>query len=112
MRSYTKIYMQFFGYDISDFIPCEKTGQKAVDICHIWPKGKYPELMDDIFNLAAGTREVHTKYENKKEELLEIHLEFMLKNEPKKTLEALNQLEPTHTLFDKIKEALDKINEK
>lgn len=111
MKSYTKIYLDFFGYDTSDFIPCEVTGKKAVDIAHIWPKGKYPELMDDIFNLAAVTRQNHIDYENKKEELLEIHLQTMLHYKPKKTLALLHELKPEHTLFEKIHQALTKINE-
>ena len=111
MKSYTIKYFDFFGYDTSDFIPCEVTGKKAVDIMHIWPKGKYPELMDDIFNLAAGTRETHIKFENDKEKLLEIHLDFMLKNQPKKILALLHELTPEHTLFNQINEALIRINE-
>lgn len=111
MKSYTKIYLDFFGYDTSDFIPCEVTGKKAVDVMHIWPKGTYPELKNDIFNLAAGTRETHTKFENDKEKLLDIHLDFMLKNQPKKTLALINELTPEHTLLNQINEALTRINE-
>ena len=106
MKIYTKTYMEFFGYDTSDFIPCEVTGQKSVDIAHIWPKGKYPELMNDIFNLAAVTRQVHSLYENRKEELLEMHLQTMLHYQTKKTLALLNSLTPEHTLYNQINEAL------
>jgi hypothetical protein len=31
MKPHTKIYMNHFGYDISDFIPCEVCGKTAVD---------------------------------------------------------------------------------
>jgi len=40
MQKHTKIYMNSMGYDLSDFIPCEITGQKAVDIHHIIGRGK------------------------------------------------------------------------
>jgi len=106
MKNYTKLYMDYFGYDVSDFIPCEVTGHRSVDIMHIYPKGKYPELKNDIFNLAAGTRDVHIEYENKKDELLKIHIDFMFKHQPKKTMAALGRMDKSHTLYEKIGEIL------
>ena len=43
MKNYTKIYLDYFGYGIEDFIPCEVCGQKAVDI-HILKQGEWGEL--------------------------------------------------------------------
>lgn len=39
MKTHTKVYMKFFGYDVSDFIPCELCGAKAVDIHHVEARG-------------------------------------------------------------------------
>lgn len=39
MKKHVKIYMDYFGYTIADFIPCEKCKSKAVDIHHIEPRG-------------------------------------------------------------------------
>jgi 5-methylcytosine-specific restriction endonuclease McrA len=83
MQKHTKIYMDYFGYDTSDFIPCEVCGMGAVDIHHIDargmggdPKGK----KDVIENLQAVCRDCHTKYGDiaeLKEVLKKVHLKFM-----------------------------------
>jgi hypothetical protein len=60
--------MSFFGYDQSDFIPCEICGTQAIDIHHIECRGmggtKQPET---ISNLMAVCRPCHEKYGDKKE---------------------------------------------
>lgn len=112
MKNYTKTLFDFFGYDTSDTILCECCSVVAVDVMHLWPKGKYPEIKNDIFNLMAGCRRCHDTLSNKKEMLLQKHLEFMLHHQPKKTLALLNELTTEHTLFNQIHEALIKINEK
>ena len=65
MKRHTRIYLEYFGYDETDFIPCEVCGGKSVDIHHIKargmggdPKGK----KDVIENLQALCRECHTNY--------------------------------------------------
>lgn len=67
MRSHTKIYMDHFGYDVSDFIPCENCGARAVDIAHIIPRSKFGskriEQRDDIHNLMALCRKCHYDYD-------------------------------------------------
>lgn len=78
MQKHTKIYMNGMGYDLSDFIPCEITGQKAIDIHHIIGRGKGGE--DRIENLMAVTREVHIEKGDKVKymvELLEKHRLFL-----------------------------------
>jgi len=35
MKKHTKIYMDALGYDTCDFMPCEITGSRGVDIHHI-----------------------------------------------------------------------------
>ena len=39
MQKHTKVYLKHFGFDSSDFIPCETCGSKAVDIHHIDARG-------------------------------------------------------------------------
>lgn len=70
MKRHTKIYMDFFGYDISDFIPCEVCGAKAVDIHHINAKGRGGNPKGDkdvIENLQALCRKHHLEFGDKKE---------------------------------------------
>jgi hypothetical protein len=55
MKKHTKIYMDALGYDTCDFMPCEITGSKGVDIHHIVSRE------NRIENLMLLTREKHTE---------------------------------------------------
>jgi 5-methylcytosine-specific restriction endonuclease McrA len=81
MKKHTKLYLRYFGFDESDFIPCEVCGDQAVDIHHIECRGmggtKEPE---NIYNLMAVCRKCHEKFGDKKEHkefLKEIHLQWL-----------------------------------
>ena len=69
--------MDFFGYSIADFIPCEVCGAKAVDINHIECRGMGGSKMKDhIDNLMAMCRPCHVKLGDKteyKEMLIQTH---------------------------------------
>jgi hypothetical protein len=68
MKPHTKIYMNHFGYDISEFIPCEVCGKTAVDIHHIEARGiGGSKEADAIENLMALCREDHIKFGDKKQ---------------------------------------------
>ena len=85
MKSYTRVYMDFFDYGEDDFICSEISGKRANDINHIEPRSQRPDLLNDITNLMALTREEHIKYGDKKqftEWLKEVHFEFMNKHKP------------------------------
>jgi predicted restriction endonuclease len=79
MKNHVKIYLDYFGYDISDTILCEICGAKAVDIHHIEarsmggnPKGD----KDTIENLMALCRKDHENFGDKKqwkEWLIKLH---------------------------------------
>jgi predicted restriction endonuclease len=79
MKKHTKIYLDYFGYGIEDFIPCESCGAKAVDIHHIEARGMGGNKeADNIVNLMALCRKHHIEYGDKKqyiEYLKEIHKE-------------------------------------
>jgi len=79
MKKHTKIYLDYFGYGIEDFIPCESCGAKAVDIHHIEARGMGGNKeADNIWNLMALCRKHHIEYGDKKqyiEYLKEIHKE-------------------------------------
>lgn len=86
MKNHTKIYMDFFGYTIADFMPCEICEARVVDVHHINckgmggdPKGK----KDVIENLQGLCRSCHEFYGDMKQYnglLLKIHLKFMEAN--------------------------------
>lgn len=60
--------MSFFGYDISDFIPCEVCGAQAQDIHHIECRGMGgTKQADTIQNLMAVCRDCHVSFGDKKE---------------------------------------------
>lgn len=77
MKLHTKIYMKALGYDISDFMPCEVTGQRGVDIHHIVSRE------NRIENLMLLTREAHSNYGEIKDRmvfLLDTHRDFLKSN--------------------------------
>jgi 5-methylcytosine-specific restriction endonuclease McrA len=60
MKKHTKLYLDYFGYGIEDFIPCESCGSKAVDIHHIEARGMGGnKKADNINNLMALCRQCH-----------------------------------------------------
>jgi len=81
MKNHTRLYLDFFDYDESDFIPCECCGGEADDTHHIISRGMGgSKLKDYIENLMALCRECHTKYGDKKQYmdyLKETHLNFI-----------------------------------
>lgn len=80
MQKHTKIYLKHFGYDITDFIPCEVCGCRAVDIHHIEPRGMGgSKKADTIDNLMALCRECHIEYGDKKQHKFRLHLIHQLK---------------------------------
>jgi 5-methylcytosine-specific restriction endonuclease McrA len=67
MQKHTKVVMEFYGYDISDFIPCFICGKQATEIHHIVPKSRiFGEKRDNIYNLIPICRSDHDKYSAKK----------------------------------------------
>lgn len=74
MREYTKLYLNVFGYDTSDFIPCEVCSSRAVDIHHIRARGMGgTKKKDCIENLMALCRNCHITYGDKTK-----HLKFLI----------------------------------
>jgi hypothetical protein len=68
MKKHVKLYLSFFGYDTSDFIPCEVCGKQAQDIHHIEARGMGgSKLADHIDNLQALCRECHIEFGDKKQ---------------------------------------------
>jgi hypothetical protein len=83
MKKHTKIYMNYFNYSTSDFIPCEMCNAKAVDIHHIEARGIGGNPLKDkdvIENLMAVCRQCHIEYGDKshyKDKLKEVHLKIL-----------------------------------
>lgn len=80
MTKHVKLYLDYFGYGIEDFIPCEVCGQRAVDIHHIEARGMGGTGKADVIeNLQALCRACHVEFGDKKR-----HKEFlMLKHKEK-----------------------------
>ena len=67
MKKHTKIYLKFFNYGETDFIPCEYCGNRAVDIHHLEARGMGgSKKKDNIENLIALCRKHHIEAENNK----------------------------------------------
>ena len=68
MKNHTKIYFKHFGYDVTDFVPCEICKGKAVDIHHIDCRGMGgSKTKDNIENLMALCRGCHYIFGDKKQ---------------------------------------------
>jgi len=83
MKDYTKVYLDYFGFSTTDFVPCENCGAKAVDIHHLTPRSTRKDLINKIENLMALCRECHTKAErfhNFNEDLRLVHRKALLKS--------------------------------
>ena len=96
MPSYTAEYYKCFNYGIDDFVPCELTGSRAVDIHHIEPRSQRKDLENDIYNLIALTRQAHEYFGDKKqfkEFLKEAHQSFMQTKKP------YINVNPKHPIF-------------
>jgi hypothetical protein len=66
--NHTEIYMEYFGYDKSDFIPCEVCKKEGVDVHHIEARGMGGTNKEDkIENLMALCRKCHTDLGDKKQ---------------------------------------------
>ena len=79
LKAHTKLYFDYFGFEDTDFVPCEVCGAKAVDIHHIECRGMggNPNGDKDIIeNLQALCRPCHVKLGDKAQhmdKLKEIH---------------------------------------
>jgi 5-methylcytosine-specific restriction endonuclease McrA len=68
MKRHTKVYLDYFGLDASDFLSCEICWARGIDIHHIdsrkmgGTKGK-----DVIENLMLLCRTCHEKYGDRKQ---------------------------------------------
>lgn len=63
MKKHTKLYLDYFGYDISSFIPCEVCGYEAKDLHHIECRGMGGTKKEDtIENIMALCRECHIRF--------------------------------------------------
>ena len=78
MKKHTKIYLDYYSYDETDFIGCEICNSKSVDIHHLIAKGMGgSKTKDYIENLIAVCRICHVKCHSNKEfnnNAKEIHL--------------------------------------
>jgi 5-methylcytosine-specific restriction endonuclease McrA len=67
MKKHTKVYLEHFNLDKSDWIGCEVCNNTAVDIHHINARGMGgSEQKDDVINLMALCRECHNYFGDKK----------------------------------------------
>jgi len=67
MKKHTKVYLEHFNLDKSDWIGCEVCNNTAVDIHHINARGMGGSKdSDEIINLMALCRECHNYFGDKK----------------------------------------------
>ena len=78
MKNHVKVYMNHFDYVVQEEIPCEACTRPAVDIHHIWGRGKDKDVID---NLMALCRRCHDKTGIiSKDEFQMIHNYFLMGN--------------------------------
>lgn len=72
MKSYTKVYLDFFDYTITDKIICEVCKNRVSnDIHHVINRKQNSKLLNEITNLVAVCRECHQQKGDKKQYLAE-----------------------------------------
>lgn len=77
LKKHTKIYLKALGYDTTDFIPSELSGQRGVDLHHIVNRE------NRIENLMCLTRDEHIENGEIKDRmvfLLKRHRDFLSEN--------------------------------
>ena len=78
MQKHTKIYMDYFGYDISDYIPCESCGSRAQDVHHIDNKGmggsKEKDYIENLAGLCRTCHDLCHEFEEVNQKVKHIHL--------------------------------------
>ena len=62
MIAYKKVYLDYYGLTVADWLPCESCGTTAVDIHHILFKSQGGK--DVIENLVSLCRDCHNKCHN------------------------------------------------
>ena len=68
MKKHTRLYLEAFSFDVSDFIPCEVCNARATDIHHLKARGiGGSKTKDTKENLMALCRTCHIKYGDKKQ---------------------------------------------
>lgn len=67
MKNYKTQYLDYYGYNLNDYISCEVCKNPAVDIHHIFARQMGGSLSWDFpLNLIALCRKCHNKYGDKK----------------------------------------------
>lgn len=88
MKNHTKVYLDYFGFDEGDFIPCEISGVPAVDISHNIPRGmggRPKNSGDTPDNLMALSRKWHDFLERNPQSYWWFHLvhcQYMVTKKP------------------------------
>lgn len=62
MQEYTKVYLDSFGLDETDYVKCECCDNKATEIHHILTRKKLSSHLIRIENLMAICRTCHEEY--------------------------------------------------
>ncbi len=74
MQKYTKLYLDGYGKDETDFIGCAVCNKKATEIHHIISRGKQKSWLMKLENLMPICRTCHNEYGDRKE-----YMELLLK---------------------------------
>ena len=64
MKPHTKIYLTYFGYDTTDFIPCEVCGSQSTDIHHLSCRGMGGSKTKDVIENLQALEDDGEPYEN------------------------------------------------
>lgn len=79
MEKHTKVYLEFFDYQVPEDAICEVTGEPAQDVHHIYGRGPGKDTIENLMGLSRRIhRDIHEgRSPYTRRELSEIHQEFM-----------------------------------
>lgn len=80
MQKHTNIYLAYFDYGETDFMPCEVCNSRMVDVHHINGRGKGKDVIENLIGLCRNCHLLAHAEKISKIILQEIHNLFMKEN--------------------------------
>ena len=78
MQKHTKIYLDYFDYKTANEVICEACGSPAVDVHHVYGRGKEKDVIENLMALCRRHHDWATQSKISKSEMQLIHNYFLV----------------------------------